>query len=135
MPDSKAAMQDGQSWYVGWAVCHDVVAQELQKLYTRPDFISPDSTPPNKPWIFIGTPGPGAQSHIDSVELSSWQAQIAGVKTWYLRPPPECFWSCPGQLQTTLYPGDIIVVNTNQWFHSTKVSGSELSSLITAEYD
>ena len=29
--------------------------------------------------------------------------------------------SCHGEIQTTLYPGDIIIVNTNIWFHSTKV--------------
>lgn len=135
MSDPKASMQTGEPWYVGWAVCHDVVAQELHKLYDRPAFISPDSTPPKKPWIFIGTPGPGAHFHIDNVDLSSWQAQLSGTKTWYLRPPPECYWSCPGKLETTLYPGDIIVINTNEWFHSTKVSGSELSIVITNEYD
>ena len=25
---------------------------------------------------FLGTPGPGAHSHIDNVDLSSWQAQV-----------------------------------------------------------
>jgi len=127
--------KSSRPWYVGWAVCHEEVAQELHKLYDRPSFISPESTPPKKPWIFIGTPGPGAHFHVDNVDLPSWQAQIAGAKTWYLRPPPECFWSCPGNLEITLYPGDIIVVNTNVWFHSTKVSGSEISVVITNEYD
>jgi len=135
MSDSKVAMQSGGPWYVGWAVCHEEVAQELHKLYERPSFIHPESTPPKKPWIFIGTPGPGAHFHVDNVDLPSWQAQLAGTKTWYLRPPPECWWSCPGQIQITLYPGDIMVVNTNVWFHSTKVTGSELSVVITNEYD
>jgi len=135
MSDSKASMQTREPWYVGWAVCPDVVAQELHKLYNRPAFISPDSTPSRKPWIFMGTPGHGAHFHIDNVDLPSWQAQLSGTKTWFLRPPPECYWSCPGTLETTLYPGDIIVINTNRWFHSTMVSGSELSIVITNEYD
>jgi len=135
MPESKVSLQSGQPWYVGWAVCHDEVALELDKLYQRPAFINPDSDTDKKPWIFIGTPGPGAHFHIDNVFLPSWQAQLAGIKTWYLRPPPECYWSCPGNLQTTLYPGDIIVVNTNIWFHSTMVTGSELSIVITKEFD
>jgi len=135
LSDSRVALESGQSWYVGWAVCHDVVAQELQKLYHRPTFIHPESTPPKKPWIFIGTPGPGAHFHVDNVDLPSWQAQLSGVKTWDLKPPPECYWTCPGSLQTTLYPGDIIVVNTNMWFHSTRVTGSDLSIVITNEYD
>ena len=33
------------------------------------------------------------------------QAQISGVKTWYLRPPPECASSCHPTMQATLYPG------------------------------
>ena len=122
-------------WYVGWAVCQEPVAEQLHHLYSRPQFIHPDSTPPKKPWIFIGTPGPGAHFHIDEVDMSSWQAQIAGSKTWYLRPPPECWWSCGGVISTVLHPGDIIVVNTNVWFHSTKIEGSDISVVITNEFD
>ena len=122
-------------WYVGWAVCQEEVAEQLHQLYSRPHFIHPDSTPPKKPWIFIGTPGPGAHFHIDNVDMSSWQAQIAGSKTWYLKPPPECWWSCGGVISTVLYPGDIIVVNTNVWFHSTKIEGPGISVVITNEFD
>jgi len=122
-------------WYVGWAVCQTPVARLLHDLYDRPDFLHPDSTPPTKPWIFIGTPGPGAHFHIDNVDQSSWQAQIAGSKTWYLRPPPECWWSCGGVISTLLSPGDIIVVNTNVWFHSTKIEGQDISLVITNEFD
>ena len=120
-------------WYVGWVVCQDPVDSLLQDLYQRPSFLHPDSTPPKKPWIFIGTPGPGAHFHIDNVDQSSWQAQISGSKTWYLRPPPECWWTCSGVVSTVLHPGDIIVVNTNVWFHSTKIEGPDLSLVITNE--
>ena len=124
-------------WYVGWAVCHEPVADMLHHLYYRPSFISPHSTPPRKPWIFVGKQGPGAHVHIDNVDMSSWQAQIQGVKTWTLRPPPECWWQCHGDMSTTVYPGDIIVVNTNVWFHSTNIeqSDSDLSLVITNEFD
>ena len=27
---------------------------------------------------FVGTPGPGANPHIDNVDLPSWQAQVQG---------------------------------------------------------
>lgn len=123
-------------WYVGFSVCQPSVADKIHTLYNRPDFLHPDSTPPKKPWIFIGTPGPGAHIHIDNVDLSSWQAQISGTKTWLLRPPPECWWQCHhGEMETTIHPGDIIVVNTNLWFHSTRIHGSDLSVVITNEFD
>ena len=44
----------GSDWYVGWAVCHQPVAELLHSLYYRPEFLHPESTPPTKPWIFIG---------------------------------------------------------------------------------
>ena len=57
--------------YVGWSVCHEEVAEEIFKLieviillhsltslfqiwFQRPTFLHPESTPPKKPWIFIG---------------------------------------------------------------------------------
>ena len=98
--------------------------------------------------FLLGTPGQGAPFHIDSdpmLEAGTWQAQIKGVKTWYhfialglplkinktctipqhryLKPPPECWWECNGGvISTTLKPGDIIVVKSNWWMHSTKIN-------------
>lgn len=135
LPQERVKMQSGGPWYVGWSVCHEEVAEEMYKLIERPTFLHPESTPPKKPWIFIGTPGPGAHFHVDNVDLSSWQVQLRGVKTWKLRSPPECWMSCHGEIQTTLYPGDIIIVNTNIWFHSTKVHGPELSISMVNEFD
>ena len=34
-----------------------------------------------------------------------------------------------------LHLGDIIVVNTNVWFHSTKIEGPDISVVITNEFD
>lgn len=127
---------ESSPWYVGWSVCQPAVAESLHQLYTRPAFLSPDSTPPKKPWIFIGTPGPGAHFHIDNVHQSSWQAQIRGFKKWLIKPPPECWWTCGSRsLEVIVNPGDIIVVNTNAWFHSTQVMPGPLSIVITNEYD
>jgi histone arginine demethylase JMJD6 len=129
------ALKSAKPWYVGWSVCHDKVATKLAKLYKTPSFINLESIDMKMPWIFLGTPGPGAHFHIDNVDLPSWQAQLSGIKTWYLKPPPECYWSCHGVMQTTLYPGDILVLNTNIWSHSTMIHGSDLSIVITSEFD
>ena len=48
----------------------------LQEYYTRPSFLPEDSTDGSRDWIFIGTPGWGAPSHIDNVKYPSWQAQV-----------------------------------------------------------
>jgi len=135
MPEERIRMESGNPWYVGWSVCHEDVAEKIAELYERPTFLDPESTPSKKPWIFIGTPGPGAHFHVDNVDLASWQAQLKGVKTWYLKPPPECRSSCHGTMQSTLYPGDVLIVNTNIWFHSTKVHGPELSVSMVNEFD
>ena len=134
---------------------HQIV-EKLQELYEQPTFLHPESMISKRPWIFIGTwqivsilqnliwynnqlitgtPGPGANIHIDTVDLSSWQAQISGTKSWLLRPPPECWWSCHGDMEVTINPGDIIVVNTNMWYHSTKIEGDQISLVITNEFD
>lgn len=135
LPEKRLRMK-GRPWYVGWGVCHEPIAAEILNLFEPPPFLHPDSTPPKRPWIFIGTPGEeAAHIHIDNLGLASWQAQISGVKTWYLRPPPECASSCHPTMQATLYPGDIIIVNTRLWFHGTKVQGPDISLSLVAEFD
>jgi len=132
----KRLRQKGRPWYVGWGVCHEPIASEILNLFEPPPFLHPDSTPPKRPWIFIGTPGDeAAHIHIDNLGLPSWQAQISGVKTWYLRPPPECASSCHPTMQATLYPGDLIIVNTRLWFHGTKVHKPDISLSLVAEFD
>ena len=143
-------------------------------IFQRPTFLHPESTPPKKPWIFIGekflmrepcltkrvakdlkycssqlpmqvlqvlgptfmwimlTSPAGRCSCFKPTEV--WpllaQVQLRGVKTWKLRSPPECWMSCHGEIQTTLYPGDIIIVNTNIWFHSTKVKHHQSKMIV-----
>ena len=68
-------------------------------------------------------------------ELTLPSYQIKGTKTWSLRPPPECWWSCQGgEMDALMEPGDVIVVNTNWWFHSTSVEDGGLSITVTNEY-
>ena len=47
-------LKNKKPWYVGWSVCQSAVARNLHNLYSRPSFLSEESTPPSKPWIFIG---------------------------------------------------------------------------------
>ena len=54
LPDYRVRQEAGKGWYVGWAVCHKPVAEQLFTMFERPAFIHPESTPPSKPWIFIG---------------------------------------------------------------------------------
>ena len=85
-------------------------------------------------WIFIGSPGYGAHLHLDDdLELPTWQAQISGVKTWFLQPPPECGGQCKKEIQTALHPGDMIIVNTNFWFHKTRVKDEGISLVVTQQ--
>lgn len=139
-----------EPWYVGWQNCHHEASDTLRQYYETPYFLPPDSDSKHD-WIFMGTPGYGAPFHLDSVKYPSWQAQINGIKSWTLRPPPECFWACHGDVSVIMEPGciqqrcsiikpihssllgDIIVVNTNKWFHATSVLEG-LSITITNEY-
>ena len=43
---------------------------------------------------------------VDWVEKTSWQAQLSGVKTWLLVPPPECEHVCRS-FNVTVDTGDI----------------------------
>merc|ERR1712059_164845 len=117
-------MEDNYSpWYIGWSNCDPEAEKELSKYYWAPSFFHPDTRLGSKTWYFLGTPGWGAPLHIDQVLLPSWQGQIKGRKWWSLKPPPECWLECrnTGELEIILEPGDIIIVNTNWWFHQTKV--------------
>lgn len=88
----------------------------------------------NTDWIFIGTPGYGANIHIDNVQYPSWQAQIKGIKKWTFKPPAECMFQCQ-TLTTEVHSGDILIFDSNQWFHATEIVGNEISLTIGSEYD
>ena len=120
-------------WYVGWTVCQPQVYTNLSQLVTLPQFLTGYTMIGNM-WIFLGTPGYGAHLHLDDdLDTNTWQAQISGVKTWVLQPPAECAAACPGSLQADMYPGDMIIVNTNFWMHKTVVLDQGISLVITQQ--
>ncbi|KPJ05443.1 Bifunctional arginine demethylase and lysyl-hydroxylase psr-1 [Papilio xuthus] len=104
------------------------------QYYDRPYFLPRTAESDSIDWIFMGGPGQGAHMHVDSVRRVSWQAQVRGHKRWQLAPPPECLYTCRA-LALTVHPGEILVVDTNRWYHMTRVLPGDLSITIGAEYD
>ncbi|XP_019644361.1 PREDICTED: bifunctional arginine demethylase and lysyl-hydroxylase JMJD6-like [Branchiostoma belcheri] len=135
MSDARSELREGEeSWYFGWSNCDQTVASALRKHYQKPYFLPDDSESSITDWLFMGWSGVGASIHIDHVDRPSWQAMILGSKTWTLIPPPECEDVCY-TFNITLNQGDIIIVDTNQWFHSTYIHPGQLSLTIGSEYD
>nr|XP_022318027.1 uncharacterized protein LOC111121168 [Crassostrea virginica] len=58
----------------------------------------------------------------------------SGQKTWTLIPTPECEDVC-SSMNVTVSKGDIIVLDTNQWYHATYIHPGEISITIGSEYD
>ncbi|XP_017047188.1 bifunctional arginine demethylase and lysyl-hydroxylase psr-1 isoform X2 [Drosophila ficusphila] len=135
MEEDRVELKPGeQPWYFGWSNCHAETAEEFRKHYGRPYFLPESSENNAVDWFFIGTSGLGAQMHIDNVRLPSWQAQLAGSKRWLLVPPPECYLQCHS-FDVVVQQGDIIVLDTNKWYHQTFVQPGAISLTIGAEYD
>ncbi|XP_060648406.1 uncharacterized protein LOC132786042 [Drosophila nasuta] len=121
-------------WYFGWSNCHAETTDQFRKHYSKPYFLPEDSENNVVDWIFMGTAGMGAQMHIDNVRLPSWQAQLAGSKLWVLVPPPECYFRC-ARFEVIVRQGEMIVLDTNRWYHQTFVQPGAVSITIGAEYD
>ncbi|KAI5699940.1 hypothetical protein M8J75_011431 [Diaphorina citri] len=135
MEPKRANLEEGSKpWYVGWNNCDENATKSLRTLYSRPYFLPVTSESKTSDWIFMGSPGYGAQMHVDHVHFPSWQAQLRGSKLWTLLPPPECTSVCK-KLQVLVESGEIIVLDTNKWFHETKIVGDQISITIGAEYD
>eukprot|EP00099_Drosophila_melanogaster_P002095 NP_001097824.1 uncharacterized protein Dmel_CG14331 [Drosophila melanogaster] len=135
MPEDRVELKPGeQPWYFGWSNCHAETAEEFRRHYGRPYFLPEGSENNAVDWFFIGLSGLGAQMHIDNVRLPSWQAQLAGSKRWLLVPPPECYLQCR-RFDVVVQQGDIIVLDTNKWYHQTFVQPGAISLTIGAEYD
>ncbi|XP_052740841.1 uncharacterized protein LOC112052638 isoform X2 [Bicyclus anynana] len=132
--DEARANLSGDPWYVGWSTCYEEETRALRQYYARPYFLPPSAESDMLDWIFMGGPGQGAHMHVDSVRHMSWQAQIRGRKQWQLAPPPECLYSCRW-ISFTVEPGEILVVDTNRWYHQTSVLPGDMSITIGAEYD
>jgi len=132
-PERYTNLLTANPWYVGWSVCQESILQQITKMISLPKFLENYQSVGNL-WIFIGTPGYGAHHHLDNdLDLPTWQAQLSGSKTWFLTPPPECASVCPGLLEADIHPGDMILVNTNFWMHSTKVLNDGISLVVTRQ--
>lgn len=135
MTNDRAHFKEGEdTWYFGWSNCHPDISRVLRKHYNRPYFLPNDSESSSLDWIFMGGSGLGAFVHLDYVQRPSWQAQISGKKTWTLIPTPECENICHS-MNVTVHKGDIIVIDTNQWYHATYIHPGEVSITIGSEYD
>ena len=60
--------------------------------------------------------------------------QIRGRKTWLINPPPDCEHVCRRH-SVTVESGDVIIIDTNIWYHETFVHEGDMSITIGAEYD
>ncbi|XP_066262532.1 uncharacterized protein [Euwallacea similis] len=135
MTTERALMKEGEiPWYIGWNNCNDEVGRYLKQFYEKPYFFKNLTEHMSLSWVFMGSPGYGAQMHIDNVHYPSWQAQLSGKKLWKLAPPPECHYSCE-PFEVVVEPGEIIVLDTNKWYHQTFVQPGEISITIGSEFD
>ncbi|XP_054164429.1 bifunctional arginine demethylase and lysyl-hydroxylase JMJD6-like, partial [Oppia nitens] len=123
-----------EPWYIGWSNCDPLVSNILRQHYRRPYFMPQDSEGTKMDWIFMGSPNYGAHMHIDHVGHPSWQSQVRGSKKWILEPPPECYTICQ-VLEVIVNSGEIIVLDTNQWYHQTLIVGQDISITIGSEFD
>ncbi|ODN02406.1 hypothetical protein Ocin01_04282 [Orchesella cincta] len=121
-------------WYIGWSNCDAKTGHILRLHYQRPYFLPDTAESTHANWIFIGTSGFGAPMHIDHVLNPSWQGQIKGRKRWHFQPPPECHYECHS-FHVDVHPGEIIVLDTNKWYHQTQILAGENSIAIGSEYD
>ncbi|XP_046832779.1 uncharacterized protein LOC124430367 isoform X1 [Vespa crabro] len=147
MSQSRSLLEAGtKPWYVGcgdwygelmWirrSNCDGKIGTVLRQHYQKPYFLPPTAESEKTDWIFMGSHGYGAPMHVDDVEHPSWQAQIRGEKLWILQPPRECHYTCK-QLEVVVRTGEIIVLDTNRWYHQTKIVSEDMSITIGAEYD
>ena len=95
----------------------------------------------NPVWLFVGCNTlnkemQGRPEHTDDVQHSgTWHYQLAGTKTWFIRPLSEhrdwngqapLLRGCTS-LKVTCRAGDIFVINTRLWWHQTSISATTAS--------
>ncbi|XP_046620673.1 uncharacterized protein LOC124305371 [Neodiprion virginianus] len=135
MSTSRALQLAGtKPWYIGWSNCDGEIGATLREHYDIPYFLPETAETEKTDWIFMGSSGYGAHMHVDDVKHPSWQAQLKGEKLWILEPPRECHYTC-NRMTVTVEPGEIIVLDTNRWYHQTRIVSEEVSITIGAEYD
>ncbi|XP_024085667.1 uncharacterized protein LOC106662927 isoform X2 [Cimex lectularius] len=116
MPEERANLSAGTR---PWSNCHADVLKTMRKFYEKPHFLPEDAEHSHVDFVFMGYQK-GAYMHLDYISRLMWQAQLRGHKTWRLNPPPECEDICPSHT-FTVKPGDIILLDTRQWYHDTYI--------------
>ncbi|EEB13286.1 conserved hypothetical protein [Pediculus humanus corporis] len=132
---SKKRVENGKGekpWYVGWSVCHSEMLAKMREYYPRPHFFPEEAEHSHLDYIFMGYQQ-GAVMHLDYISRLMWQAQIIGRKTWKLVPPPECDNIC-NKMTVTVEPGDIVLLDTRQWYHDTTIEDGQFSLTVSSEY-
>jgi len=112
-------------WIVSWKICEPTVLKLMEPFLERPAFIKEQNTDPIS--LAIGTVGGDAIMEREGDENYYWDIQVKGEREVTFTPPPECYYSCKGPLKTTLYPGDVMLYNTDFWKHSVLVVGDQVS--------
>ncbi|XP_034240648.1 uncharacterized protein LOC117644946 [Thrips palmi] len=133
MSRSRVLNLDGEHpWYIGWSNCHPSILAAMRSQYSRPQFLPADAEHAHHDFIFMGY-SQGAAMHLDYISRLMWQAQLKGHKTWMLTPPPECEHVC-SSFSFRADPGDIVLLDTRQWYHKTQIDGKEFSLTVSSEY-
>uniref|UniRef100_A0A4P6D9D4 Cupin-like domain-containing protein n=4 Tax=Rhodnius TaxID=13248 RepID=A0A4P6D9D4_RHOPR len=133
MPPGRVKNSKGyKPWYIGWSNCHPEVLKEMRLHYSKPHFLPLNAEHSHVDFIFMGYQQ-GAFMHLDYITRLMWQAQLRGHKTWRLNPPPECEMVCKS-FSFEVFPGDILLLDTRQWYHDTRIRDGEFSITVSSEY-
>jgi hypothetical protein len=107
------------------------VHAQLPCAVPRPLAAEPGVTEPSQPtWFFIGansaaSPLAGRPEHTDSLSHDgTWHFQLSGRKVWRIRPTDELLVESSaalGPTQVECRAGDVLVINTRLWWHSTEL--------------
>ncbi|XP_034831128.1 uncharacterized protein [Maniola hyperantus] len=133
MPAARVRNEPGQDpWYVGWGNCHPDILAKIRKYYTVPEFLPEDAEFPATENLFFGYEM-GAVMHLDYIPRLMWQGQVKGNKTWSVVPVPECEHVCH-EFQYYVEPGDVVLLDTRLWYHSTSIPKGQFSLTVQSEY-
>ena len=78
MPEEQWKLQgDYKPWYIGWGnECDKRASDIIKQYYEVPNFLPKGLASAEREWIFMGTPGFGADFHTDNLPYPTWQAQV-----------------------------------------------------------
>ncbi|KAK2584936.1 hypothetical protein KPH14_002530 [Odynerus spinipes] len=133
MSEERAMNQGNEDpWYIGWKNCHPQILDAMKQFYDVPKFFPDDAEISHTNYIFMGY-NQGANMHLDYISRLMWQGQILGNKIWIVAPTPECDNICK-QFNFSVDTGDIILLDTRIWYHSTYIENGNFSLTVTSEY-